>query len=168
MIYLLSSLAPVADGWPDALCWKMKFSLPFIAITLGYLAGCGFLSIFAVIHGNQILQFRTEMIWAGIYGFPLGFLGFVVPFRLISSDHRFWRFYISPIAGGVLGWLSLAILLSELAFSVPFGGFAAVMGFVTFFVGSVFNRLYLHSSPAEASSCTTSQRTPTRYTHGVD
>ena len=135
---------------------------------MGYLDASDFLSIYTGAYGDQIYRLRTEMIWAGIYGLPLGLLGFVIPFRTISRDHLFWRFYVSPFAGGALGWGTLALFLSELAFSIPFGGFAFVMGFVTFFVGSVFNRLCPDSSSTGAPDSTTSQRTPTRYTHGVD
>jgi hypothetical protein len=117
----------------------MKYALTFVALLCGYLAACGF--FFVQVEDLGKSPFRVELLWAAIYGFPFGFLFFFPCFNRISNESFFWRIYIAPIVGAVVGWASLALFLSELAMSFVYGGFACVMGFTTFFLGAIFHNL---------------------------
>ncbi len=145
----------------------MKYSLTFVAVVWGYLVACIFLFMFALINGNQVSQFWIEMLWTGFYGLPLGFLTFVFFFRFVSSSSAFWRFYLAPFFGGAIGWSTLMLLFRELGMSIPYGGFAFVMGFTTFLLGAVFHNQHRRSRTMGITGHNTAAQTTASPSSGL-
>jgi len=118
----------------------MRYRQIFQSLGIGYFVAVIFLTLVLVIHGIPFNhEYFLTLIWAGGYGFVIGFLVFAPSCRLIPGTSLFWRYSIAAFFGGSIAYGILHLLLPELAMTLIFGGFAVVMGFFTFLTGSIFH-----------------------------
>ena len=124
----------------QTLCQEIRYRQIFQALVIGFLFAAVFLTLAFLVQGAPLKggYFRI-LVWAGVYGFPIGFLVFAPSFRLIPGHSLFWRYSIGALFGGSVAFGILYFLLPELAMTFVFGAVAIIMGFFTFLTGSILH-----------------------------
>jgi hypothetical protein len=117
---------------------EMKLLKAVACMAVGYVAAILYFSSLMLIRGESLYQhdYRVVLFWVAFYGFGATTVIFLAPFLISNGTARFWNPWICGPIGALMGFLALLLLVPPLALHYMYGGQAAIMGAVTFLLGS--------------------------------